>query len=49
MTVENTIRWVCKAVCRTSVTGIVLAACMIGGAPAEDSLAAQMMDAAWAD
>lgn len=49
-TVEDTIRWVYKAVYRTTVTGIVLAGMMVGGgAPADGSIADQLLEAAWED
>jgi hypothetical protein len=47
--VSSQIARVGKVVCRTVVTGFVLTASMIGGAPADDSPADQMMKAVWDD
>lgn len=49
LSLSSQIARVGKVVCRTVVTGIVLTASMIGGAPADDSPADQMLKAAWDD
>lgn len=47
--VNSTIRWVGRALARTAVTGVTVAAAMLVGAPGEGSIADSAMEAVWAD
>lgn len=48
-TLHDTTRWVRRALARTAVTGVVVAAAMFGGAPQESSIADDMMETVWED